>query len=147
MFVFCLMIRRPPRATRTDTLFPYTTLFRSPPALADDRRPPRSRDRPTYSSGFPEHPFPIGSHVPSTAAKLPPHSPDWRRNSCFLNSPPAPFVKIAGLQFCHPNARIAQIAGLQFRHFRHDLPSSSAPDDLAIAAEYPTDRKSTRLHS
>src|SRR3546814_7263127 len=29
------MIRRPPRSTRTDTLFPYTTLFRSPPA-----RPP-----------------------------------------------------------------------------------------------------------
>src|SRR3546814_14796431 len=30
------MIRRPPRSTRTDTLFPYTTLFRSPP-----RRPPQ----------------------------------------------------------------------------------------------------------
>src|SRR3546814_12562557 len=30
MCVFCvLMIRRPPRSTRTDTLFPYTTLFRS----------------------------------------------------------------------------------------------------------------------
>src|SRR3546814_17640226 len=31
VFVFCffLMIRRPPRSTRTDTLFPYTTLFRS----------------------------------------------------------------------------------------------------------------------
>src|SRR3546814_12460083 len=28
-FVFFLMIRRPPRSTRTDTLFPYTTLFRS----------------------------------------------------------------------------------------------------------------------
>src|SRR3546814_18166287 len=28
---FCLMIRRPPRSTRTDTLFPYTTLFRSRP--------------------------------------------------------------------------------------------------------------------
>src|SRR3546814_17668380 len=27
--VFFLMIRRPPRPTRTDTLFPYTTLFRS----------------------------------------------------------------------------------------------------------------------
>src|SRR3546814_5752934 len=26
------MIRRPPRSTRTDTLFPYTTLFRSPSA-------------------------------------------------------------------------------------------------------------------
>src|SRR3546814_3218423 len=29
MLVFCLMIRRPPKSTRTDTLFPYTTLFRS----------------------------------------------------------------------------------------------------------------------
>src|SRR3546814_16503327 len=28
LFLF-LMIRRPPRSTRTDTLFPYTTLFRS----------------------------------------------------------------------------------------------------------------------
>src|SRR3546814_8478411 len=27
------MIRRPPRSTRTDTLFPYTTLFRSRPAF------------------------------------------------------------------------------------------------------------------
>src|SRR3546814_14972757 len=26
---FCLMILRPPRSTRTDTLFPFTTLFRS----------------------------------------------------------------------------------------------------------------------
>src|SRR3546814_6301183 len=29
MFFCFLMIRRPPRSTRTDTLFPYTTLFRS----------------------------------------------------------------------------------------------------------------------
>src|SRR3546814_7937980 len=29
-FGFFLMNRRPPRSTRTDTLFPYTTLFRSP---------------------------------------------------------------------------------------------------------------------
>src|SRR3546814_8383293 len=29
LLVFFLMIRRPPRSTRTDTLFPYTTLFRS----------------------------------------------------------------------------------------------------------------------
>src|SRR3546814_19010805 len=46
----CLMIRRPPRSTRTDTLLPYTTLFRSnrslavcgldagPPATASDWR-------------------------------------------------------------------------------------------------------------
>src|SRR3546814_10074742 len=31
--VFFLMIRRPPRSTRTDTLFPYTTLFRSLSAI------------------------------------------------------------------------------------------------------------------
>src|SRR3546814_15143387 len=32
--VFFLMIRRPPRSTRTDTLFPYTTLFRSSPVCS-----------------------------------------------------------------------------------------------------------------
>src|SRR3546814_3985419 len=37
LFIFFLMIRRPPRSTRTYTLFPYTTLFRSPGA---DRLPP-----------------------------------------------------------------------------------------------------------
>src|SRR3546814_5155427 len=32
ILIFCfLMRRRPPRSTRTDTLFPYTTLFRSYP--------------------------------------------------------------------------------------------------------------------
>src|SRR3546814_8496093 len=39
------MIRRPPRSTRTDTLFPYTTLFRSGarPALRDRRVEDRAR--------------------------------------------------------------------------------------------------------
>src|SRR3546814_4268887 len=32
------MIRRPPRSTRTDTLFPYTTLVRSPPAVVTIKR-------------------------------------------------------------------------------------------------------------
>src|SRR3546814_6505528 len=32
------MIRRPPRSTRTDTLFPYTTLFRSHPSLPPSGR-------------------------------------------------------------------------------------------------------------
>src|SRR3546814_8804535 len=30
-FLLFLIVRRPPRSTRTDTLFPYTTLFRSRP--------------------------------------------------------------------------------------------------------------------
>src|SRR3546814_14241951 len=42
--VFFLMIRRPPRSTRTDTLFPYTTLFRSDPR-ARERCPTRGRYR------------------------------------------------------------------------------------------------------
>src|SRR3546814_12652019 len=42
LFFFFLMIRRPPRSTRTDTLFPYTTLFRS--HGADLRPEPRAHD-------------------------------------------------------------------------------------------------------
>src|SRR3546814_12222594 len=40
---FFLMIRRPPRSTRTDTLFPYTTLFRSRQRMA--KFLPRSSSR------------------------------------------------------------------------------------------------------
>src|SRR3546814_18863113 len=37
------MIRRPPRSKRTDTLFPYTTLFRSAPVLSQSERTQRQR--------------------------------------------------------------------------------------------------------
>src|SRR3546814_8457775 len=40
------MIRRPPRSTRTDTLFPYTTLFRSRPGFGLDRAEAGPRDLP-----------------------------------------------------------------------------------------------------
>src|SRR3546814_10810375 len=40
---FFLMIRRPPRSTRTDTLFPYTTLFRSLLAAPEDGAPAEQR--------------------------------------------------------------------------------------------------------
>src|SRR3546814_575288 len=47
--VFFLMIRRPPRSTRTDTLFPYTTLFRSRSRRASGSpcAPARRSTRPT----------------------------------------------------------------------------------------------------
>src|SRR3546814_9928142 len=63
------MIRRPPRSTRTDTLFPYTTLFRSPPgsprAPAPDGGPVRGeaapgRSRPAVRSAG-RLPFPAGT--------------------------------------------------------------------------------------
>src|SRR3546814_13659164 len=41
---FFLIIRRPPRSTRTDTLFPYTTLFRSACDDAADHRHPGRQD-------------------------------------------------------------------------------------------------------
>src|SRR3546814_3059172 len=49
LLFFFLMIRRPPRSTRTDTLFPYTTLFRSGRRLAAARAG-RGLDR---SGGYP----------------------------------------------------------------------------------------------
>src|SRR3546814_14624346 len=42
--VFFVMIRRPPRSTRTDTLFPYTTLFRSNPNDDNGGRAPARAD-------------------------------------------------------------------------------------------------------
>src|SRR3546814_8172382 len=45
------MIRRPPRSTRTDTLFPYTTLFRSPPVLRTPDARRRARNRPQRKPG------------------------------------------------------------------------------------------------
>src|SRR3546814_14061524 len=49
--VFLLRIRRPPRSTRTDTLFPYPTLFRSP-AL---RHHPRARRTPEHGGAGRPH--------------------------------------------------------------------------------------------
>src|SRR3546814_4083212 len=47
LFIFFLMILRPPRSTRTDTLFPYTTLFRSNfhELITGAERTPFTRDR------------------------------------------------------------------------------------------------------
>src|SRR3546814_14944539 len=47
---FFLMIRRPPRSTRTDTLFPYTTLFRS------DLQPARHAGARGFQRGYLSHP-------------------------------------------------------------------------------------------
>src|SRR3546814_12073189 len=50
---FFLMIRRPPRSTRTDTLFPYTTLFRSTQGHWQSRL---AHDRPSIFVKSREHP-------------------------------------------------------------------------------------------
>src|SRR3546814_21126061 len=55
------MRRRPPRSTRTDTLFPYTTLFRSALSLSKDRsffwrrkRKDRASTPPDQTAGLPQ---------------------------------------------------------------------------------------------
>src|SRR3546814_12976082 len=59
LFVVFLMRRRPPRSTRTDTLFPYTTLFRScwdllgPASLAASPIEPPSLSRLVAGHGSP----------------------------------------------------------------------------------------------
>src|SRR3546814_4710690 len=51
---FFLMIRRPPRSTRTDTLFPYTTLFRSFTFFSTRRNAPALA---AFFFGSPPHSF------------------------------------------------------------------------------------------
>src|SRR3546814_20848445 len=61
------MIRRPPRSTRTDTLFPYTTLFRSLDPAQRRRRRNRRRDaeaRYRYFAPFIVRGVEIEHHVP-----------------------------------------------------------------------------------
>src|SRR3546814_1145726 len=73
------MIRRPPRSTRTDTLFPYTTLFRSREAEQDWPTLPLPRgggtepERPQRISARPERPrdfpFPPSRGKPESRAR------------------------------------------------------------------------------
>src|SRR3546814_3698120 len=53
VIIFFLMIRRPPRSTRTDTLFPYTTLFRSRPRPAAPGRARAGRDAVPRTLSYP----------------------------------------------------------------------------------------------
>src|SRR3546814_17239579 len=63
---FFLMIRRPPRSTRTDTLFPYTTLFRSIVAsaltLLDENDQPLVRSV-NFTAGVTDHLAVVGQSV------------------------------------------------------------------------------------
>src|SRR3546814_1796913 len=78
------MIRRPPRSTRTDTLFPYTTLFRSDRPRHRGRLPRpglgRGRALPTAAAERL-----AGASPPLAAARLP-HRRTADRKSTRLNS-------------------------------------------------------------
>src|SRR3546814_12977815 len=75
LLVFFLMIRRPPRSTRTDTLFPYTTLFRSLETRCDRRRDravlPRRRSRRARASFATRRPAPVAGRTARTPPPVP----------------------------------------------------------------------------
>src|SRR3546814_14034730 len=78
IFFFFLRIRRPPRSTRTDTLFPYTTLFRSL-----DQRPAHLERRRAVTGG---HGDDDGSIPHSQTAHAVADGLDRDRKSTRLNS-------------------------------------------------------------
>src|SRR3546814_2826061 len=74
--LFFLMIRRPPRSTRTDTLFPYTTLFRSTRRTHDDSHAakrggaPQTQSRAATSASHIQKPINPASYASMNEATL-----------------------------------------------------------------------------
>src|SRR3546814_2943573 len=64
------MIRRPPRSTRTDTLFPYTTLFRSAHRQSRRRPSPPLPGKTPAPHEYPSPPGPSGSRLSRFALAL-----------------------------------------------------------------------------
>src|SRR3546814_17656361 len=118
------MVRRPPRSTRTDTLFPYTTLFRSadarriqaPPGAAGGQAvDPQLRPRPALS----DHP-----RVPDGVTRL-------RRESHYSRAmtvttrfapPPTGNLHVCNVRTALPNCLWARQHGGRFL-FRIDAPA------------------------
>src|SRR3546814_2206872 len=116
------MIRRPPRSTRTDTLFPYTTLFRSPQrknsfcddfSLSVDRNPPalafilllmsRERLRRVYllRDNIPAaEPILRKAHIPRTIAILWFRYLQGRCSHCFHKQEVYILNDVSSHQFC-----------------------------------------------
>src|SRR3546814_16954144 len=75
---FFLMIRRPPRSTRTDTLFPYTTLFRSSQCVAP--REANSRASPLHHTTPVLMPIPCAPSLPTHRRRAWPDPPTSRQS-------------------------------------------------------------------
>src|SRR3546814_2116310 len=101
------MIRRPPSSTRTDTLFPYTTLFRSP-----ERR---------VAPGV-EPPPQLGHHP--VAKALPVHGDE--QITAARQQPADAAAAFAGMQEQPANLGRAIKIGYEVEHFRLDGPATLA---------------------
>src|SRR3546814_20595587 len=104
MYFFFLMIRRPPRSTRTDTLFPYTTLFRS--AFASGTLAfPELLHRAFIRSGS----FPVAERTASLAIPLGPDT-IWAVSTFGTTSPLAMRTLTFGPSALAPGCGLGKIA-------------------------------------
>src|SRR3546814_5075248 len=121
------MIRRPPRSTRTDTLFPYTTLFRSPRAV----RPRQSPDS-------------LSPMTPPADASSASAGPSWHIEP---SGPLRGDVQVAGSKNAVTKHMVAALMGSTPSTIRN----APAVGDVGITADIlrsiGLDRKSTRLNS
>src|SRR3546814_987065 len=122
------MIRRPPRSTRTDTLFPYTTLFRSPRCqeTTAPEGPPECRESVNRSCR------PAGSKVPPQANSPPPRSGSPARSEEHTSELQS-LMRISYAVFCLKKQT-------HTRHTPTDLPLQSLQQPSHIS-EDPTTRR------
>src|SRR3546814_228318 len=84
------MIRRPPRSTRTDTLFPYTTLFRSAPRFSPPAPVTKGGPHSRVSSPAPGRST-LTTSAPRSASNCPHHGPASTRASSTTRMPSSGF--------------------------------------------------------
>src|SRR3546814_5262108 len=96
------MIRRPPRSTRTDTLFPYTTLFRSHGLAAD--RGVRAPDRLSCGHGVRALGLPREDRAPA----------DLGGNPDVPDEPVATDVAVRRVGLCEPRADLQNAGDRRF---------------------------------
>src|SRR3546814_12677875 len=131
------MIRRPPRSTRTDTLFPYTTLFRSLPAVAGggDSVPIFIVSLPRSGSTLLEQM--LGSHGDIEPVGELPYAPAILRGAMEMATRRGPVTVpplIAGL---HPDH-----AAATGQDYLRRLRAHRKPDQRQFVDKLPQDRKS-----
>src|SRR3546814_5718090 len=104
------MIRRPPISTRTDTLFPYTTLFRSPPCFA-----------------WSPSPFRGGS-----ATEVPPPKSRQTKKPAGAKAPAGLYLRDAALFGARRDAVHQRVQFARFPHLHHNI---AAADEFALHIE------------
>src|SRR3546814_5152869 len=119
LFFFFVMIRRPPRSTRTDTLFPYTTLFRSD-IISSGIQPPSLKIKPCI------------------IAEIAGGIGEKRSGPCELQLADA----VARGPHDKKSGPVDRQIGRARRHLQEPLLG-----DQRLRPRQDTDRKSTRLHS